>query len=84
MFNDSTWEFDFSGISKRRFGRSYVEQTSFDPNARNGDFFNPIEFSKGGIVLFEDQGPGIFQRLLWFHRINYENNMDYVVFEVGI
>jgi hypothetical protein len=81
--NNLTWEFDFGGISTRRFGRSYIEQTSFDTNSRNGDFFNPVGIAKGGLVLFEDHGSGVFHRLLWFHRINYDSNMDYVSFEVG-
>ena len=83
--NKLTWEFDFSEISKRRFGRSYIEQTSFDANGRNGDFFNPVGVLKKGLVLFEDFGPGIFERLLCFHRstdYNRKYDMDYVTFEV--
>jgi hypothetical protein len=83
LSNNLTWEFDFGEISKRRFGRSYIEQTSYDPNARSGDFYNPVGIDRGGLVLFEDHGAGIFQRLLWFHRTDYESDMDYVTFEVG-
>ena len=82
LSNNLTWEFDFGEISKRRFGRTYIEQTSFDPNGRNIDFFNPVEIGRGGVVLFEDHGTGIFERLLIFHRTNYTLNMDYVTFEV--
>ncbi len=83
LSNNLTWEFNFDEISKRKFGRSYIEQTSYDANARNGDFFNPVEVGRDGLVLFEDHGPGIFERLLWCHLINYHSNMDYVTFEVG-
>jgi hypothetical protein len=83
LSNNLTWEFNFDEISKRRFGRTYIEQTSYDTNARDGDFFNPVEVGRGGLVLFEDYGPGIFERLLWFHRTDYHSNMDYVIFEVG-
>ena len=84
MADNQTWEFDFGELSKRRFGRSYVEQTSFDNIARNGDFFNPVAAGNGGLVLFEDYGPGIFERLLIFHRTNLKANMDTVTFEVCV
>jgi hypothetical protein len=83
LSNNLTWEFDFGEISKRRFGRRYIEQTSFDANARNGDFFNPVEIGRGGMVLYEDHGPGIFERLLFSHTKSYETDMDYVTFEVA-
>lgn len=82
LSNNLTWEFDFSEISKRRFGRSYIEQTSYDPLARNVDFFNPVEAGRDGIVLFEDYGPGIFERFLVFHRTDLAQNMDNVTIEV--
>ncbi|XP_046861706.1 uncharacterized protein LOC124454992 [Xenia sp. Carnegie-2017] len=82
LFDNRSWEFDLSGLSARRFGQSYVEQTSFDANGRNTDFYNPVGFYKDGLLLFEDNGPGIFHRLLWFHRADLKINMDYVSFEV--
>jgi hypothetical protein len=70
LANNLTWELDFSEISKRRFDRSYLEQTSYDPEGRNGDFFNPVRVGNGGLILFEEYGPGIFERLLVCLRLN--------------
>ena len=84
LSNNLTWEFDFSEISKRRFGRSYIEQTSYEPHGRNMDFFNPVKLDSGGLVIFEDYGPGVFTRLLWQHSMNFEKNMDNITIEVGI
>ncbi|XP_046863322.1 uncharacterized protein LOC124457075 [Xenia sp. Carnegie-2017] len=83
--DQSTWEFDFSGWTKRKLGRSYVELTSFHPNAVNGDFYNPIRFDKGGLVLFEDYGAGVFHRLAMLHThqaLNQSEKVDQVSFEV--
>ena len=55
--------------------------TSFNPNGKNGDFFNAVGFAKGGLVLFEDYGSGVFQRLAMIHKL--EKN-DHVFFEVRI
>ncbi|CAB3995755.1 Hypothetical predicted protein, partial [Paramuricea clavata] len=80
LSNKDTWEFDFSEVSRRKFGRRYIEQTSFDPQARNADMFNPVRVAEDGLVLFEDFGPGICERVLILHRLDLKN-MDYVTFE---
>ncbi|XP_046863693.1 uncharacterized protein LOC124457498 isoform X2 [Xenia sp. Carnegie-2017] len=82
--DQSTWEFNFSDLTKRKLGRSYVEMTSFRPNAVNGDFYNPIRFDKGGLVLFEDYGAGVFHRLALLHThqaLNQSEKVDEVSFE---
>ena len=79
--DNSTWKFDFSDISKRRFGRKYSEITSYDPDARNLDFFNPINYRGNVMVLFEDYGAGIVERFLLEHRANLQLR-TFVVFEV--
>ena len=81
----NTWEFDFSNIAKRRFGRSYHEFTSADPDGRNGDFFNPITVHDRSTVIFEDYGPGILKRML-LHCRKPEFLLDianYVIITVG-
>ncbi|XP_046863103.1 uncharacterized protein LOC124456808 [Xenia sp. Carnegie-2017] len=77
--NKSTWQFDFSGLPQRKFGQSYIEQTSFNPVGENWDFYNPIGFVKGGLILLEDYGTGVFQRFAMLHKL--EKN-DHVFFEV--
>ena len=79
--DNSTWKLDFSEISKRRFGRKYWEITSYDPNGRNLDFFNPVNYSGNVMVLFEDYGAGIIERFLLEHRVNLRMR-TFVVFEV--
>ena len=79
--DNSTWKFDFSEISKRRFGRKYWEITSYDPDGRNLDFFNPVNYSGNVMVLFEDYGAGIMERFLLEHRVNLKMR-TFVVFEV--
>ena len=85
--NNLTWELDYSDISKRRFGRSFVEQTSYDPEGRNGDFFNPVQVGNGGLILFEDYGPGVLERFLvaFLHTTNgVEEKLQHnVSFEVS-
>ena len=79
--DNSTWKFDFSAISKRRFGRKYSEMTSYDPDGRNMDFFNPVNYSGNDMLLFEDYGAGIVERFLLEHRANPLHS-TFVVFEV--
>ena len=81
LADNSTWKFDFSEISKRRFGRKYWEITSYDPDGRNIDFFNPVNYSGNVMVLFEDYGPGIVERILLEHRVNLKMK-TFFVFEV--
>jgi hypothetical protein len=45
------------------------------------DFFNPVNYSGNVMVLFEDYGSGIVERLLLEHRVNLKSR-GYVVFEV--
>ena len=83
MSDNTTWELDFSGISKRRFGRNYQEITSADPEGRNADFFNPIMVSGRSMIIFEDYGPGILERvLLHCRKLDLENSIRYVIIEV--
>ncbi len=81
LADNLTWNFDFSEISKRRFGRKYSEITSYDPEGRNLDFFNPVNYSDNVMVLFEDYGAGIVERLLLEHRVGLRMR-GYVAFEV--
>ena len=83
LSNNDTWEFDFSEVSKRRFGRTFIEQTSYDPEARNTDFYNPVRFDNDGFVLFEDFGPGICQKIAFAHRLNRRNTMENITLEVS-
>ena len=76
LADNSTWKFDFSEISQRRFGRKYSEITSFDPEGRNGDFFNPVNYSGQDMVLYEDYGSGIVKRIL------LEPHNVFITFEV--
>ncbi|XP_046862948.1 uncharacterized protein LOC124456576 isoform X1 [Xenia sp. Carnegie-2017] len=79
LSSNLTWRFDFSYLTQRKFCYSYKEMTSFNPNGKNGDFSNAVEFAKGGLVLFEDYGSGVFQRLAMIHKL--EKN-DHVFFEI--
>jgi hypothetical protein len=79
--DNSTWKFDFSAIPKRRFGRKYSEIASYDPDGRNLDFFNPVNYSGNDMLLFEDYGAGIVERFLLETRVN-KRHRTLVTFEV--
>ena len=44
---------------------------------------NPVRIDDDGLVLFEDFGPGIFQRVAFNHRLNLLETMENVKLEVS-
>jgi hypothetical protein len=82
LSDNTTWELDFSSISKRRFGRNYQEVTSADPEGRNIDMFNPITVSGRSMTVFEDYGPGIVERFMLHCDNPMHHTIAYVIIEV--